>query len=120
MAAHAILTTVSERPGMLYAVSKSPRGPRSRRQVRRPHQGDPHSEIYFEFTMGEETADALLADLRAVPGVARAEETPTFGKIFGKRIIVMGGGAQVARRKHQQPPDVDGMTVMRLRVRRGA
>ena len=27
--------------------------------------------------------------------MARAEETPTFGKIYGKRIIVMGGGAQV-------------------------
>jgi energy-converting hydrogenase B subunit Q len=59
------------------------------------HPGDPHSEIYFEFTLDDDSADAVLTDLRAVPGVASAEETPTFGKIYGKRIIVMGGGAQV-------------------------
>ena len=30
-----------------------------------------------------------------MPGVQRVEETPSFAKIYGKRIIVMGGGAQV-------------------------
>ena len=59
------------------------------------HQGDPHSEIYFEFMLDDDSAEAVLNDLRAVAGVARAEETPTCGKIYGKRIIVMGGGAQV-------------------------
>ena len=37
----------------------------------------------------------MLADLRQVPGVASVIETPSFAKIYGKRIIVMGGGAQV-------------------------
>jgi energy-converting hydrogenase B subunit Q len=59
------------------------------------HPGEPHSEIYFEFTLEEDSVEAVLNDLRAVPGVSRAAETPTFGKIYGKRIIVMGGGAQV-------------------------
>ena len=59
------------------------------------HPGGEYSELYFEFTLTDEHAAAVLAELRAVPGVARAEETPTFGKIYGKRIIVMGGGAQV-------------------------
>jgi energy-converting hydrogenase B subunit Q len=37
----------------------------------------------------------VLTDLRAVPGVSDARETPSFAKIYGKRIIVIGGGAQV-------------------------
>ena len=30
-------------------------------------------------------------------GVERVEETPSFAKIYGKRIIIMGGGAQVGQ-----------------------
>ena len=37
----------------------------------------------------------MLADLHRVTGVERAEETPSFSRIYGKRIMVMGGGAQV-------------------------
>ena len=32
-----------------------------------------------------------------MPGVERVEETPSSAKIYGKRIIVMGGGAQVGQ-----------------------
>jgi energy-converting hydrogenase B subunit Q len=39
-------------------------------------------------------AAALLRDL---PGVARADPRKTLGQIFGKRVIVIGGGAQVAQ-----------------------
>ncbi len=35
--------------------------------------------------------------LRAVAGVARADPRNTLGHIFGKRVIVIGGGAQVAQ-----------------------
>ena len=59
------------------------------------HTGDPQSEIYLEFTVPEDSAAPMLADLRQVPGVASVAETPTFGRIYGKRVIVMGGGAQV-------------------------
>ena len=59
------------------------------------HPGGAQSEIYLEFTLAEGTIEAVLDDLRRVPGVASAAETPTFGKIYGKRIVVMGGGAQV-------------------------
>ncbi len=34
---------------------------------------------------------------RTVPGVAAADARPTLGQIFGKRVIVIGGGAQVAQ-----------------------
>jgi energy-converting hydrogenase B subunit Q len=35
--------------------------------------------------------------LKEVEGVVRVEETPSLVKIYGKRIIVMGGGAQVGQ-----------------------
>ena len=35
--------------------------------------------------------------LRDLPGVSRAEPRKTLGQIFGKRVIVIGGGAQVAQ-----------------------
>jgi len=42
-------------------------------------------------------ADAVLQDLRSVPGVSEVSERPSFARIYGKRIIVMGGGAQVGQ-----------------------
>jgi energy-converting hydrogenase B subunit Q len=32
-----------------------------------------------------------------VPGVSAVEATPSFSKIYGKRIVIMGGGAQVGQ-----------------------
>ena len=52
-------------------------------------------ETYLEFTLPDGRVDAVIADMRAVPGVRAIEETPSFARIYGKRIIVMGGGAQV-------------------------
>ena len=57
--------------------------------------GEPTSDIYFEFTLGQDDVTAVLTDMQQVPGVRLAEETPNFARIYGKRIIVMGGGAQV-------------------------
>jgi energy-converting hydrogenase B subunit Q len=95
MTTHAILVTVADRPGMLYGLSKVLAEFEADIKYVDIHPGDPQSEIYFEFVLEEGSAEDVLTDLRALAGVARAEETPTFGKIYGKRIIVMGGGAQV-------------------------
>lgn len=95
MTPFAVLTTVLDRPGMLYGLSKTLADHGADIKYVDIHHGEPHTEIYFEFTLSDESAAAVLTDLRGVPGVTAAEETPTFGKIYGKRIIVMGGGAQV-------------------------
>jgi energy-converting hydrogenase B subunit Q len=92
---NAFLVTVSDRPGMLYRVSKVMADHGADIKYVDIHQSGGDSEIYLEFTMTADSLSGVLTDLRAVEGVARAEETPTFGKIYGKRIIVMGGGAQV-------------------------
>src|SRR5579862_3488918 len=52
------------------------------------------STTYFELTAVTDSA-RLLADVQALPCVREVHPTPSFQKIFGKRIIVMGGGAQV-------------------------
>jgi energy-converting hydrogenase B subunit Q len=51
---------------------------------------------YFEV---EQVADIerLLADLRAVPDVVDVTCQPSLQRIYGKRIIVIGGGAQVGQ-----------------------
>ena len=56
----------------------------------------PYSRLYFEVLM---TGDplALASDLRALPVVHEVDLVETFQKIYGKRIIIMGGGAQVGQ-----------------------
>jgi energy-converting hydrogenase B subunit Q len=57
-------------------------------------EGD--STIYFEL---EDAAspDFLIRDLEALPLVRAVEQAPSFQKVYGKRIIVIGGGAQVGQ-----------------------
>lgn len=91
MPSHALLATIVDRPGILSGMTK----------VLADHQAnityvDFHEDdIYFEVTLTDGTLDAVLAGLREVPGVTALEEQPSFAKVYGKRIIVMGGGAQV-------------------------
>jgi energy-converting hydrogenase B subunit Q len=44
---------------------------------------------------GPEDMDRLLADIGQVAGVTQVTTVPTFQTIYGKRVIVIGGGAQV-------------------------
>jgi energy-converting hydrogenase B subunit Q len=53
------------------------------------------SRIYFEARTA--VADALERDLAALPVVTRVAVVKTFQRIYGKRIIIMGGGAQVGQ-----------------------
>jgi len=71
------------------------------------HQGDIASveiienrpsgtRIYFEIALPGEAA-ALAVDLGALPVVRRVEVVKNMARIYGKRIIIMGGGAQVGQ-----------------------
>ena len=51
MTTHAILVTVADRPGMLYGLSKVLAEFEADVKYVDIHQGDPHSEIYFEFVL---------------------------------------------------------------------
>jgi energy-converting hydrogenase B subunit Q len=94
---YAVLTAASDRPGLLFGLTR----------VLAEHEANityvdiiPHAdreaEVYLEFSTGR-PIEPVLDGLRQVPGVTRVEPTPSFGKIYGKRIIVMGGGAQVGQ-----------------------
>lgn len=51
---------------------------------------------YFELS-DVDNLDALVADLEILSIVQAVEREPSFGRIYGKRIIVIGGGAQVGQ-----------------------
>jgi energy-converting hydrogenase B subunit Q len=56
----------------------------------------PQSRIYFEINLLE-SPEALRADLVALPIVSQVDVVKTLQKIYGKRIIIVGGGAQVGQ-----------------------
>ena len=56
----------------------------------------PYSRIYFEVLLAGDPL-ALASDLRALPMVHEVDLVESFQKIYGKRIIIMGGGAQVGQ-----------------------
>jgi energy-converting hydrogenase B subunit Q len=95
MNAHAILVKVSDRLGLLSALSKTLADHQGNITYVDIHSEDAASYIYFEFTKPEGGIDDLLAELAAIAGVEQVRETPSFAKIYGKRIVVIGGGAQV-------------------------
>jgi energy-converting hydrogenase B subunit Q len=62
----------------------------------RPIAGEP-SLVEIELEVEGVTEDALVAALEAVEDVRTIHRTRALGSVFGKRIIVVGGGAQVAQ-----------------------
>ena len=53
------------------------------------------ADIYFELDQVAD-ASALAAAIEALPDVDRVKLEPTFQKIFGRRVIVVGAGAQAS------------------------
>jgi energy-converting hydrogenase B subunit Q len=71
------------------------------------HQGDivsvsiidnrqPDARIYFEIELPTELSQ-LIADLESLPIVHSVAVVKSLERIYGKRIIIMGGGAQVGQ-----------------------
>ena len=56
------------------------------------------STVYFELeAVPDEAVGVLMSDLEALKIVQAVERAPSFQKIYGKRTIVVGGGAQVGQ-----------------------
>src|SRR5205809_798583 len=97
MTAHAVLIAVSDQPGMLFGLTGVLAGHQANiTYVDIIQHHDKDAEIYLEFSV-ERGVDPVFEELRQVPGVKRMELTPSFTKIYGKRIVIMGGGAQVGQ-----------------------
>ncbi len=97
MITHAVLVSVSNKPGMLFALTRVLADHQANITYVDMHTRGPESDVYLEFTIDDRSPEPVVQDLRTTPGVASLEETPSLGRIYGKRIIVMGGGAQVGQ-----------------------
>ncbi len=94
---HAVLITVSDRPGTLFQMTKVLADHQANiRYIDIIHRPLPDVQVYFEFEL-EAAMEGVLSGLRTIPNVREVQATTPFSKIYGKRIIIIGGGAQVGQ-----------------------
>ncbi len=96
MNTYAILATLSSSTGMPYEIMKAFADGAAIIRYVDMHPVDANANLYVEFAL-DGPAEPLISTLSAIDGVVRVEQTAPFSKIYGKRIIVMGGGAQVGQ-----------------------
>ena len=96
MANHAISVTVEDRRGMLFrttqVLTECAADIRDVDILHRPAE----TEIFFECELSG-SVDPVLERLRAIEGVRSVVSAPSMSQIYGKRIVIMGGGAQVGQ-----------------------
>src|ERR1700704_3297544 len=81
---HALTTVILAHAGNITGIEIPERGERAR--------------IHVEIDLPSgESVDALVADLRTLDVLAHVDVVPTMAEVYGKRIIVVGGGAQVGQ-----------------------
>jgi energy-converting hydrogenase B subunit Q len=97
MSAHAVLVTVVDEPGILFGLTKVFADHHANVTHLDLHATAPYPEVYFEYAVAGDAVERVLEELKQARGVVRVEETSSLTKIYGKRIIVMGGGAQVGQ-----------------------
>jgi energy-converting hydrogenase B subunit Q len=95
----ALMVRTPDEPGALHALTKvilDHNANITYVDIAERREGD--STVYFELeSVTSEAAEALVGDLEALPIVRAVERAPSFQKVYGKRIIVIGGGAQVGQ-----------------------
>jgi len=93
----AIAVHTLDRPGVLHSLTEVILGQNANiSYVDIYDRSEGHSTAYFELE-GAADPRALMAEMAGLEMVESVEEMPSFWKIFGKRIIVVGGGAQVGQ-----------------------
>lgn len=93
----ALMVRVRDEPGTLHALTRVIFEHRANiTYVDIAERGEEVSTVYFEM---EEVAspEAMMHALEELSIVRSVERAPSFAKIYGKRIIVVGGGAQVGQ-----------------------
>jgi len=93
----AVVITIQDQPGVLHELTGviSDHGANIVYVDITYRQGD-SAAVHFELQSVEDP-DRLLKDLRALPRVRDLSRVEPFTRVFGKRIIVIGGGAQVGQ-----------------------
>ncbi len=93
----ALMVRTPDEPGALHALTRvilEHKANITYVEIAERREGD--STIYFELEDAV-APDALIGDLEALPIVRTVEQAPSFAEVYGKRIIVVGGGAQVGQ-----------------------
>ncbi|HEY4888529.1 MAG TPA: DUF5612 domain-containing protein [Candidatus Dormibacteraeota bacterium] len=94
-AAVGLLVASHDEPGVLYRVSETIfRHGANITYVAGGTHKEGAADLQLEVTGAPDT-DRLVAELGALEGVTKVSLVPTFQNIYGKRVIVIGGGAQV-------------------------
>jgi len=94
---HGVLVRVSSGPGVLHeltGVIAKHQGDISSVEIL--GHGDGEARVYFEIELPAGPAP-LIDELRALPIVREVGQVATLRSIYGKRVIIMGGGAQVGQ-----------------------
>jgi energy-converting hydrogenase B subunit Q len=93
----AIISRNIERPGVLHQLTRviMEHGANIC-YVDMVERDDSAASLYFELS-AVANADKLMRDLESLDVVIEVSRVASFSKIFGKRIIVIGGGAQVGQ-----------------------
>jgi energy-converting hydrogenase B subunit Q len=96
MANHAISVTVEDRPGMLFKTTQVlTENAADIRYVDILHRSA-QTEIFFECELPS-AVEPVIERLRTLSGVRQVSSAPSMSQIYGKRIIIIGGGAQVGQ-----------------------
>jgi energy-converting hydrogenase B subunit Q len=94
----AVLVQTPNQPGVLYELTRVITDHRANITYVDiiNERGTERSAVYFELTEVKDS-ESLLKDLAASHVAHDVEPAPSFSQIYGKRIIVVGGGAQVGQ-----------------------
>ncbi|HEX2647252.1 MAG TPA: DUF5612 domain-containing protein [Candidatus Dormibacteraeota bacterium] len=94
-AATGLLVECRDEPGVLYRITEAIfRHGANITYVAGGARREALADLQLEVS-GAPDQRRLIADLEALEGVTRVTLVPTFQTIYGKRVIVIGGGAQV-------------------------
>jgi energy-converting hydrogenase B subunit Q len=96
MNTYAIVTTVVNDPDIVPRLTRVFVDEHARLRYVDVHVAGDRAHVYAECTL-EGPIGTLVDRLTAMPNVVSVEQTPAFSSIYGKRIVVMGGGAQVGQ-----------------------
>src|SRR6266704_3158969 len=90
-----LLVATRDEPGVLYRISEAifKHGANIAYIASGAHR-EHLAELQLEVTGARDEAK-LVADLAGLEGITEVTRVPTFQRIYGKRVIVIGGGAQV-------------------------
>lgn len=96
MDSQGIIVTAGDRKGLLRDISTIIAAHDLNIEFIQQFAHDDRIQIYFELS-GLRDEERLKEELQSVSNVHSIQYEKPFGKVYGKRVIVIGGGAQVAQ-----------------------